>query len=39
MVIGVQGAPFRAHAWVELEGRVVNDKPYMRDIYSVLDQC
>ena len=39
MVLGVQHVPFRAHAWVEVEGRVVNDKPYMRDLYSVLDVC
>lgn len=38
MVIGVQQTPFRAHAWVELEGRVVNDKPYMRELYAVLDE-
>jgi hypothetical protein len=39
MVMGVQQTPFRAHAWVEVEGRVVNDKPYMRDLYAVLDIC
>jgi hypothetical protein len=39
MVIGAQQMPFKAHAWVEVEGRVVNDKPYMREIYAVLDRC
>jgi hypothetical protein len=39
MVIGTQQMPFRAHAWVEVDGRVVNDKTYMREMYSVLDQC
>jgi len=39
MVIGVQQIPFRAHAWVEVDGRVVNDKPYMQEIYAVLDRC
>ena len=39
LVIGVQQMPFRAHAWVEVNGRVVNDKPYMRDIYAVLESC
>jgi hypothetical protein len=39
MVIGVQQMPFRAHAWVEVHGRVVNDKPYMPEIYAVLDKC
>lgn len=39
MVIGAQQLPFKAHAWVEVEGRVVNDKPYMREMYAVLDRC
>ena len=26
MVIGAQQTPFKAHAWVEVSGRVVNDK-------------
>ncbi len=39
MVLGVQQMPFKAHAWVEVDGRVVNDKPYMREIYAVLDKC
>jgi hypothetical protein len=39
MVIGAQIIPFKAHAWVEVDGRVVNDKPYMSDIYSVLERC
>lgn len=39
MVIGVQKLPFKAHAWVEVEGNVVNDKPYTREMYAVLDRC
>jgi prolyl oligopeptidase len=39
LVIGTQQIPFKAHAWVEVEGIVVNDKPYITDIYSVLDRC
>ena len=39
MFIGAQQMPFRAHAWVEVDGRVVNDKPYMREMYAVLDRC
>jgi len=39
LVIGAQQLPFKAHAWVEVEGRVVNDKPYMEEMYSVLDRC
>lgn len=39
MMIGAQQRPFRAHAWVEVNGRVVNDKPYVREMYAVLDHC
>jgi hypothetical protein len=39
MVIGAQILPFRSHAWVEIGGVVVNDKPYMPDIYRFLERC
>lgn len=39
MVIGVQIQPFKSHAWVEFAGQIVNDKPYMHEIYQVLDRC
>lgn len=39
MVIGAQQIPFRAHAWVEVDGRVVNDKPYTPEMYAVIDRC
>jgi transglutaminase superfamily protein len=39
LVIGAQQMPFKAHAWVEVGGRVVNDKPYTPEIYAVLDRC
>lgn len=39
LVIGAQQIPFRAHAWVEVSGKVVNDKPYTPEMYSVLDRC
>jgi hypothetical protein len=39
MMIGAQHMPFKAHAWVEVQGQVVNDKPYMREMYAVLDRC
>jgi hypothetical protein len=39
LVIGAQQMPFRAHAWVEVNGQVVNDKPYTPDMYQVLDRC
>ena len=39
MVLGTQQMPFKAHAWVEVDGRVVNDKPYTPEMYAVLDRC
>jgi hypothetical protein len=39
MVIGTQLMPVKLHAWVEVNGRVVNDKGYMREMYTVLDRC
>jgi hypothetical protein len=39
LVIGAQQIPFKAHAWVEVNGRVVNDKPYTPEMYAVLDRC
>ena len=39
LVIGTQQMPFKAHAWVEVDGRVVNDKQYLRELYARLDQC
>lgn len=39
MVIGVKHIPFRSHAWVEVDGMIVNDRPYLRDIYQELERC
>jgi len=39
MVTGAQILPFKSHAWVEIKGSIVNDKPYMLDIYQVLERC
>jgi Transglutaminase-like superfamily len=39
LVIGVQHLPFRAHAWVEVDSHVVNDKPYTAEMYLALDRC
>jgi hypothetical protein len=39
MVIGAQLLPFKSHAWVEIKGAVANDKPYMLDIYQILERC
>lgn len=39
LIIGAELVPFRSHAWCEVEGAVVNDRPYMREIYQVLASC
>lgn len=39
MVIGARQMPFRSHAWVEVAGRVVNDKPYIPEVYAVIERC
>ena len=39
MVIGAQLVPFQSHAWVEVEGSVVNDRPYIGEIFQVLERC
>jgi len=36
LVIGAQQTPFKAHAWVEVEGRVIGDKAYVPDVFHVL---
>jgi hypothetical protein len=38
LVIGAQQLPFRAHAWVELNGEVINDSPSSVQLYGVLDR-
>lgn len=39
LVIGARQQPFKAHAWVEVNGCVVNDKPYTPEMFGVLDRC
>lgn len=39
MVIGAQTVPFKAHAWVELNGQVVNENPRVQEIYGVWERC
>lgn len=39
MVIGAEQMAFEAHAWVEVNGRVMNDKPYTHELYAVPDRC
>lgn len=39
MVIGAKKLPFRAHAWVEVDGRVINERIDVRRVYSIWDRC
>jgi hypothetical protein len=39
MILGARLLPFKAHAWVEVEGRVLNERPYAPEIYAILDRC
>jgi hypothetical protein len=39
MVIGAQILPFKSHAWVESNGVVVNDRPYIGELYTPLERC
>ena len=39
MIIGCQRLPFLAHAWVEVDGKVINDKPQVQLTHTILDRC
>jgi len=39
LVIGARIVPFKSHAWVELDGVVLNDKPYTPGLYTELERC
>jgi hypothetical protein len=39
LVIGAQQMPFKAHAWVEVDSKVVNDKQYVPEMYGILTRC
>ena len=38
MVIGCRPLPFESHAWVEVDGRVVNDRQEYQRAFRVLDR-
>lgn len=38
MVIGCRPLPFESHAWVEVDGRVVNDLPQYQRAFVVLNR-
>ena len=39
MVIGTQKIPFKAHAWVEIDGRILSDRSAERERYLVMEEC
>lgn len=39
LIIGCQKLPFLMHAWVEVDGEVVGEKPRVQRIHQVLDWC
>ena len=39
LVIGAQKLPFKAHAWVEVEGEIINDRLASREKFLVLEVC
>jgi hypothetical protein len=39
MVLGAQQLPFKAHAWVEVEGQAINERSNVQATYGVWDRC
>jgi len=39
MVLGAQKLPFKAHAWVEVNGRAINERSDVQAIYGVWERC
>jgi len=39
MLIGAQKLPFKAHAWVEVDGHIINDRLASRENFLVLEVC
>jgi hypothetical protein len=39
MVLGSQKLPFKAHAWVEVDGRAINERSNVQATYAVWDRC
>jgi len=38
LVIGCRPLPFESHAWVEVDGRIVNDRPQYQKVFTVVDR-
>jgi hypothetical protein len=39
MVLGAQKLPFKAHAWVEVDGQAINERSNVQATYTVWDRC
>ena len=39
MVLGAQKIPFKAHAWVEVNGSAINERSNVQATYAVWDRC
>jgi Transglutaminase-like superfamily len=39
MALGAQQLPFKAHAWVEVDGKAINERSNVHGIYTVWDRC
>jgi hypothetical protein len=39
MVLGAQKLPFKAHAWVEVGGRAINERGDVQGLYAVWERC
>jgi hypothetical protein len=39
LVIGAQKLPFKAHAWVEIDGRIIDDRLAEREKFHILEVC
>ena len=39
MIIGAQKLPFKAHAWVEIDGAIIGDRLASRERFLVLEVC
>jgi len=39
MVLGAQKIPFKAHAWVEVGGRAINELSDVQRVYCVWEKC
>jgi Transglutaminase-like superfamily len=38
VVIGYRPIPFESHAWVEVDGKVVNDRPQYQKFFTVIER-